>query len=149
METLKTEFSMQRRVEFAETDMAGIAHFTNFFKYMEETEHAFLRARGLSVVLNDAKGKLGFPKLEATCEYKRPVRYEDVVEVDAVICCEDGKTLRYEFAFSRQGTRIAFGRLRTAFCRFPLDQPPYAVPINSDVMEKLFSDHRLQDTRSV
>ena len=37
------EFKLTRQVEFSETDMAGIAHFTNFFRFMEAAEHAFFR----------------------------------------------------------------------------------------------------------
>ena len=50
------EFSLTRRVQFSETDMAGIMHFSNFFKMMEEVEHAFFRSVGLSVsaILQDA-----------------------------------------------------------------------------------------------
>ena len=36
----------KRRVEFAETDMAGQVHFSNFFRYMEAAEHAFFRSLG-------------------------------------------------------------------------------------------------------
>ena len=46
---MPTEFSIPRRVQFSETDMAGIAHFSNFFRMMEEVEHAFFRSVGLSV----------------------------------------------------------------------------------------------------
>ena len=44
------EFRILRRVEFSETDMAGIVHYSNFFRYMESAEHAFFRSLGLSVV---------------------------------------------------------------------------------------------------
>ena len=43
------DFTHQRQVEFAETDMAGIVHFANFFRWMESAEHAFLRSLGHSV----------------------------------------------------------------------------------------------------
>ncbi|MEL7264077.1 MAG: hypothetical protein AAFP69_04590, partial [Planctomycetota bacterium] len=42
-------FSIQRRVEFRDTDAAGIVHFSAFFPFMETAEHAFLRSLGLSV----------------------------------------------------------------------------------------------------
>jgi len=45
------EFSISRRVQFAETDMAGVVHFSNYFRWMEEVEHAFFRSVGLSVVM--------------------------------------------------------------------------------------------------
>ena len=38
-----------RRVEFGDTDLAGIMHFANFFRFMEAAETDFLRQRGLSV----------------------------------------------------------------------------------------------------
>jgi len=42
------EFKHTRRVEFAETDMAGIVHFSNFFRMMESTEHAYSHIKRLS-----------------------------------------------------------------------------------------------------
>jgi len=136
---METTFKLQRRVEFVETDMAGIAHFTNYFRYMEEAEHAFLRSRGLSVVLDDPKGKLGFPKMSATCDYKRPARYEEVLDVHVRIACDDGKSVTYDCKFQCGEEALGAGQLRVAFCRFPIDKPPYAVPITDEVMQKLFA----------
>ena len=42
---MATPFRVTRRVEFHETDMAGIVHFSNFFRYMEFAEVEFLRWR--------------------------------------------------------------------------------------------------------
>ena len=42
-------FRYARRVQFGETDMAGIVHFSWMFRYMEEAEHALWRAAGLSI----------------------------------------------------------------------------------------------------
>ena len=47
------EFKVVRRVEFSETDMAGIVHYSNFFRYMETAEHGFFRRLGYSVVMNE------------------------------------------------------------------------------------------------
>ena len=45
------EQRIRRRVEFSETDMAGIVHYSNFFRYMEAAEHEFFRALGFSVTV--------------------------------------------------------------------------------------------------
>ena len=74
------EFRSQRRVEFAETDLAGIVHFSSFFRYMEETEHAFLRSLGLSVRLFVPEGEIGFPRLGSTCEFRRAMKFEEVLD---------------------------------------------------------------------
>jgi len=42
-------FKHRRIIEFRDTDMAGIVHFSNFFSYMEQAEHAFLRSVDLGV----------------------------------------------------------------------------------------------------
>ena len=44
-----SEFTLRRRVKFHEIDSAGIVHFSSFFRYMEEAEHALWRAAGLSI----------------------------------------------------------------------------------------------------
>ena len=62
-----TCFRMSRRVEFVETDAAGIAHYSSFYHYMEEAEHAFLRSIGRSIIMYDDNGRLGFPRVETQC----------------------------------------------------------------------------------
>ena len=74
------EFRTTRMVEFSETDMAGIMHFSNFFRFMESAEHAFYRSKGFSV--DEAKSLgLGWPRVKAECEYRHPLRFEDTVEI--------------------------------------------------------------------
>ena len=53
------EFKFVRIVEFSETDMAGIVHFSNYCKYMEAAEHRFFRSIGYSIVAtNRPAGRL-------------------------------------------------------------------------------------------
>jgi 4-hydroxybenzoyl-CoA thioesterase/acyl-CoA thioester hydrolase len=89
-------------------------------------------------VLHDAKGTLGFPKLSARCDYQRPARYEELMDMFLRVSCHDGKSLLYEIEFRCGDEKLACGELRVALCRFPADQPPYAVPISDDVMGRLF-----------
>src|SRR5205809_6898622 len=74
-------FRTQRRVEFSDTDMAGIMHFARFFHYMEQVEHEFLRTRGLSVIMDWEGRPLGFPRVSAHCDYQIPVLFEEVFDV--------------------------------------------------------------------
>ena len=70
--------SIQRRVEFYETDMAGIVHFSNFFRFMEACEHAFLRSldHELHGMLDGLE--TGWPRVNATCDYRAPARFGDI-----------------------------------------------------------------------
>jgi len=97
------EFKIQRRVEFSETDMAGIVHYSNFFRYMEFAEHAFLRSLGLSVNLEAMNPPLGFPRVHAECDYKKPARFEEVIEIHLLVREKRSKVLSYEFRFHNLG----------------------------------------------
>src|SRR5258706_47606 len=70
-----------RQVEFSETDMAGIVHYSNFFRYMEAAEDAFFRSLGFSVVTSQVDPPVGWPRVHAECDYREPLRFEDEIEV--------------------------------------------------------------------
>jgi YbgC/YbaW family acyl-CoA thioester hydrolase len=95
------EFKMTHRVEFADTDMAGIMHFANFFRFMEVTEHAFLRSLSLSVHTEEGGHTIGWPRVRAACEYKLPLRFEDQVEVHLLVREKKERSLTYDFVFRK------------------------------------------------
>jgi 4-hydroxybenzoyl-CoA thioesterase/acyl-CoA thioester hydrolase len=128
-------FVHDKRVEFADTDMAGLVHFSNMLRYMEETEYAFLRSLGLSVVLDDERGKLGFPRVNVQCDYLRPARFEDLLTTELTVEKNDGKCLVYVFVTRRETTEIARGQFTVVCCRFPPDAEPYAIPIPDRVLK--------------
>ncbi len=110
-------FRTTRMVEFAETDMAGIAHFATYFRWMESAEHAFLRSRGLSVALDWDGMAIGFPRVSASCDYLKPVRFEDVMDVEVRLVRLGTKSVSYEIEFSLAGARVALGKITAVCCR--------------------------------
>ena len=130
-------FRTRRRVEFADTDMAGIAHFANFFRWMEAAEVEFLRSRGLSVAMGWEGQKIGFPRVAASCDYLRPVRFEDVLEVAVSLERVGGKSLTYAFAFSKDGEAVARGQLTAVCCRIQPGQGLEAIEIPEGIRAKL------------
>jgi YbgC/YbaW family acyl-CoA thioester hydrolase len=95
------EFKATRRVEFSETDMAGIVHYANFFRYMETAEHGFFRSLGFSVVMDQFDPPLGWPRVRAECEYRQPLRFEDEVEIHLLVSEKKFKSLSYIFKFRK------------------------------------------------
>ncbi|MCZ6598221.1 MAG: thioesterase family protein [Planctomycetota bacterium] len=93
------EFKQERRVEFSETDMAGIVHFSNFFRYMEATEHAFFRSLGLALHRNEGGVMEGWARVHAECDYLYPLRYQDVFEIRLTVREKNETSLAYDFAF--------------------------------------------------
>ena len=110
------EFRMQRRVEFAETDMAGIMHFANYFRFMEATEHAFFRSLGFRIHAGKPED-VGWPRVHVACDYREPLHFEDVVEVHLLVREVRSKAITYDFHFRRVGGDpakvTAYGRFTT------------------------------------
>ena len=79
------EFKHTHRVEFAETDMAGIVHFSNFFRMMEATEHAFFRSLGFTIHGLEDDATVGWPRVSAACDYRSPLRFEEEVEIHLIV----------------------------------------------------------------
>lgn len=122
------EFTITRRVQFAETDLAGIMHFANYFRWMEEVEHAFFRSMGLSITQPHQGTPLGWPRVRVGCEYFGPVRFEDEVEVRLIITDISEKSITYETIFSFQGKRVARGRIKMVCCQMK-DNAFCSIPI--------------------
>jgi YbgC/YbaW family acyl-CoA thioester hydrolase len=95
------EYRIVRRVEFSETDMAGIVHYSNFFRYMEAAEHAFFRSIGFSVVTRNVDPPVGWPRVHAECDYRRPIRFEDEIEIRMYVTKKKSKSLTYGFWFRK------------------------------------------------
>lgn len=131
------EFEHHQTIRWCETDLTGTVHFANYVRYMEETEYAFLRSIGLSVILSDSRGSLGFPRLKAQLDVKRPARFGERILIRLRLQSNDGKQLCYEFSLSVEEEEIVVGRFDIAFCRFPVDSAPYAVLIPDWVLDKL------------
>jgi YbgC/YbaW family acyl-CoA thioester hydrolase len=106
------EFKLVRRVEFSETDAAGIVHFSNFFRYMEAVEHAFIRSLGFSVNLDQHDPPLGFPRIHADCDYRAPLRFEEEFEAHLLVREKRTRSLGYTIRFRRVGgDEVAMGGL--------------------------------------
>ncbi|MDB6151669.1 MAG: thioesterase superfamily protein [Chthoniobacteraceae bacterium] len=113
------EFKLTRRVEFAETDMAGIVHFSNFFRMMESTEHAFFRSLGFSIHRHSEGETIGWPRVSANCDYVRPLRFEDEVEIHLLVAEVRTRSIRYQFVFRKvtDGTEVARGAIAAVCAR--------------------------------
>ncbi|MDB4408543.1 acyl-CoA thioesterase [Akkermansiaceae bacterium] len=92
---MPVDFEWSRPIEFYETDLAGIAHFSNFYRWMESAEHAFLREHG--VTLHD--GEIGWPRVNATADFKKPIKFGDLVRVSVLVAEIRTRSIRYTFEF--------------------------------------------------
>jgi YbgC/YbaW family acyl-CoA thioester hydrolase len=110
-----SEYSFRRRVQFYETDVAGLVHFSWFFRYMEEAEHAMWREAGLSIHPPDSD--IGWPRIASSFEFYRPLRFEDEFDVHLRVAEMTKKTIRYECTLTRNDQKIASGTMTIACVR--------------------------------
>ena len=118
---------MARRVQFHETDAAGLVHFSCFFRYLEEAEHALWRAAGLSIA--PPGSEIGWPRLATSFQFHQPLRFEDEFEICIRVAALGKRTLRYACLLSRGRQRIATGSLTIICVSKRPNRPMRAVPI--------------------
>lgn len=141
-------FSYRRRVEFRDTDAAGIVHFSVFFPMMEEAEHAALRHLGLRVMQPTAEGDhLTWPRVAAECDYFAPARFEELLRIEVSVVKIGDSSVTYGFDFFRESDSavaasadsppIARGTVTVVCCRLAVGQPLKKQPIPPELRERL------------
>ena len=129
-----SEYRYRRRVEFADTDMAGVAHFSWIVRYMEEAEHALWRSAGLSIVPRDSA--LGYPRVVLAIDFKAPLFFEDECTVHVRITAITSRAITYAHVITRGETVIATGTM-TAVCVRKTPAGMQATEIPAEVLERL------------
>jgi len=107
-----------RRVEFVETDMAGIVHFSRFYIWMEQIEHDFFRSIGLSIMQKLDDGTvIGWPRVSAQCRFESPARYDELVTACLTVQRIGVKSLTFDVVFRRGEKVLARGSMKKVCCR--------------------------------
>lgn len=109
------EFKLTRRVEFSETDMAGIVHYSNFFRFMEAAESAFFRSLGLTIRPPRGAHEVGWPRVHAECDYAQPLLFEDEIEIHLLVAEKSARKIVYQFRIRKLNAQppveVARGRI--------------------------------------
>ena len=132
-------YSTIRRIEFRDTDAAGIAHFSVFFTWMEEAEHELLRTLGMSVVGHDEQGEIGWPRVSASCDYASAVKFEDELNITVRLESLGDRSVTFAFRFAHDRREVAEGRMTSVCCRIVPGEPPEAIAIPESMREQLQS----------
>lgn len=131
-------FRATRRVEFCDTDAAGIVHFSRFFIYMETAEHEMLRSVGLSVLQKTEDGRhISWPRVAVSCDYKQPARFDDVLTIEVAVERVGSKSITYNFRFLCGDKLLATGKTTAVCCRIEQGQPPQSIEIPANIAQKL------------
>jgi acyl-CoA thioester hydrolase len=103
----------RRRVEFAETDAAGMVHFSVFFRYMEEAEHALWRHAGMDIFAS--RETHSWPRISTSFDFKAPLRFQDEFEVRTEIAAVTRSTIQWAHQLTRGETEIGSGTVTAIY----------------------------------
>ena len=125
----------KRRVEFAETDMAGQVHFSNFFRYMEEAEHAIWRRAGMRIAADGRTHQ--WPRISATCDFKSRLRVDDEFVVRTEMAKVTNRTIQWAHTMMRGDTLVAEGKVTAVCVQLQQDGTFTAVQIPAETLQRL------------
>ncbi len=132
--TPTSEYRLRRRVQFHEVDSAGIVHFSWFFRYMEEAEHALWREAGLSIAPPGAE--VAFPRVSASFDYRSPLRFEDEFDVHIRIAAISPRSIRYLCDVMRGSVQVAAGTMTVTCVRREAGDVLKATAIPADIASR-------------
>ena len=122
-------------MQFSDTDVAGIVHFSNFFRYFEDAEHALWREAGLSI--HPEHSPIGWPRVAASCEFHRPLKFEQEFEISVRISDMTKRTITYAGEITRNGERIATATWKIACVNKLPDGGLKSADIPAEVADRL------------
>jgi acyl-CoA thioester hydrolase len=135
---MSAPFVTTRRVQFAETDMAGIVHFATYFNYLEEAEHELFRSFGTTIMQRQPDGSVvSWPRVAASCSFEAPAYYDEILEIRLIGLAVGTKSLTQRWEVWRGETRLCRGELKTVCCAFRPGEPMTSMEIPPGLREQL------------
>ena len=122
------------RVRYAETDKMGVVYYANYLVWFEVGRCEWLRATGYSYQQLEMDGTI-LPVIQAQCEYRRPVRYDDEIEIRAKATLLSPARVRFDYQVVPSGAGEPFAVGWTEHCGVDLAGRPRRLP---SALKRLF-----------
>ena len=136
------EHTSTRRIEFSETDMAGLVHFTNFFKYMETAERDFFEAAGVDLIKTVPGELVGWPRARVECKFSAPVRFGDTIDIHLAVKAVKDRAIDFQFRIYSHNddgsrTHCAKGHMTTVFTQLSATGELESLALPANVRERI------------
>ena len=116
------------RVRYAETDKMGVVYYANYFVWFEVARADLLRSLGWSYREMEEAG-ISLPVTEASCQYHRPVRYDDELEVRAEGRLVSKVRMAFEYQVIRREDQVVAASGRTVHASLDASGRPCRLPV--------------------
>lgn len=94
------------RVRYAETDNMGVVYYANYLVWFEVGRTEMLRDAGWSYREMEQDG-VALPVIQATCEYRLPAKYDDVIEILTRGTALSAVRVRFDYEVVRAADRAS------------------------------------------
>lgn len=94
------------RVRYAETDQMGVVYYANFFVWFEIGRVELLRQHGFDYKTMEVEDDCFIPVVEASCRYKAPARYDDLLVIETRMAALRGAVLKFRYRILRDDTQV-------------------------------------------
>ncbi len=104
----------QVRVRYQETDNMGVVYYANYFIWFEVARTEYLRSFGISYKKLEERG-MYLMVAKASCVYKSPARYDDMVRIVTWISGIKNSSLQFEHKIYIDTRLVATGESTHVF----------------------------------
>ena len=132
----------EQRVRYAETDQMNVVYYANFLVWFEIGRVEFLRSLGFDYKSMEVEHNCILPVVEATCRYKAPARYDDLIQIEADPILLRGPVLKFAYRISRKNadtstTLLAEGETVHVVCTPNMQKCPMPEPYAQAIREAM------------
>lgn len=106
---------LEYRVPYADTDQMGVVYYGNYLTLFERARNELMREMGYTYRECEAEGWM-LPVIHAELDYKRPARYDDLLEVSAWVQASKGVRLEIACEVRRKGEEAVLVKGFTRHC---------------------------------
>lgn len=108
--------TVRDKVRFVETDMMGVVHHSNYFRWFEMGRVEYLRQAGIYLLDLMADGII-FPITDVSCKYRASARFDDYIIIETKMADLSRAKMVYDYRVIREadGTLLATGQTQNVF----------------------------------
>ena len=139
------ELTVNRKVEFSDTDMAGIVHFSRLIVFMENAEHAFIEALGGSVAMEHDGMHIGWPRVAVEAQFKAPARFNEHVDITVRVLKKGTRSMTYGFAIHVGDRLVGTGKMTSVCCEMT-EKGPRSIPIPAFLADQIEEAPEAEDS---
>lgn len=107
---MQNTITIQRRVQWIDTDAAGIWHHSVVLRWVEEAEAELHRRLGIMDVTFGAT-----PRVRTGFEFPNSVRFDDIVDITLTISSLGTTSMTYQVAVMNDAKQVAKGEMVIVF----------------------------------